>query len=288
MKPVSTSFLHPHLLLLALIITTTPSYGRRNFALTDNGYDILVGIHDDVPEDNALLDDLKDILTKASKRLYGATKRRAYFKTISILVPNSWNGIGKEKAGKERYTDAEIVVAAPNMKYGDAPYVKALSSDCGAAGENIHLTPDYVADLNGARRKYGDPGKVILHEWGHLRWGLPEEYPDPLGSLRSKFYFSRASKRFEAIRCSASTAGKVVRPIGVGKWESCRLNRGLPTNKQCQFFPGFQVENKAKVSVMDRQGTDQVWFFSLFFSLLLLLLCCYCYCCFCAFVVVFF
>ena len=44
-------------------------------------------------------------------------------------------------------------------------------------GEHIQLTPDYINDKNGARSYYGDAGKVILHEWGHLRWGLKEEYP---------------------------------------------------------------------------------------------------------------
>ena len=68
-------------------------------------------------------------------------------------------------------------MAPPTMKYGDTPYVKKYGG-CGDPGEYIHLTPAFVLD-DAVREVLGDVGRVIVHEWGHFRWGLQEEYPVP-------------------------------------------------------------------------------------------------------------
>ena len=72
-------------------------------------------------------------------------------------------------------TLADVRVAPPKPKYGDTPYVKTYGG-CGDAGEYIHLTPAFVVD-DAVRNQLGDVGRVIVHEWGHFRWGLQEEYP---------------------------------------------------------------------------------------------------------------
>merc|ERR1719334_1744245 len=249
------------LMLAALLLWSSPSSSSasRHEPLQNNGYDILVGIHDSVKEDANIITNLQEILTQASVRMYKATSKRAFIQTVSILVPPSWRADSiYEKPGKRSYGDAEIKVAASNRMYGNAPYAKSLSGDCGAAGEHIHLTPEYVNDVDGARQLYGDAGKVIVHEWGHHRWGLPEEYPDATASLYEKFYFSMKTKKYEAIRCSLNMAGRVLRPTGKGKYKVCRLTNGWPDHEDCQFYPGFKIKNTAKASMMDRQGTDGV------------------------------
>ena len=66
-------FLSSYLAIMAIVIVivSVPSTSaRRNMELVDNGYDLLVGIHNDVKEDDNIIDNLKDILTQASARFY--------------------------------------------------------------------------------------------------------------------------------------------------------------------------------------------------------------------------
>ena len=61
-------------------------------------------------------------MTKTSGELYGATRQRAYFKIVTILVPQTWNLDDAEAAADENYDDAEFRVAPSNPAYGHNPY----------------------------------------------------------------------------------------------------------------------------------------------------------------------
>ena len=61
-------------------------------------------------------------MTKASGELYGATRKRAYFKSVTILVPQTWNLDEAEAALDENYDDAEFCVAPSNPACGHNPY----------------------------------------------------------------------------------------------------------------------------------------------------------------------
>ncbi|XP_022080398.1 calcium-activated chloride channel regulator 1-like [Acanthaster planci] len=45
---------------------------------------------------------------------------------------------------------------------------------------------------------------MLVHEWGHFRWGLFDEYPDAVGDPDNyqEFYFSPITSQFEGVRCS--------------------------------------------------------------------------------------
>ena len=161
-----------------------------------------------------------------------------------------------DAVGKERFKDAEIIVARMNKRHGHAPYVKQFNGECGAPGEFIHLTPSYVK--TGVKSRFRAAGKTLLHQWGHFRWGLQDEHPKSTERLRSRFYFSTQTNRYEAVRCSLSSQGSIVQPLGNGSYRVCETNEGLPDHENCQFVPGFRVENPAKASVMDGRGTDEM------------------------------
>ena len=81
-------------------------------SLVDNGYEgLVVAISPEEQENPELVNSLKELLTKASAELYGATKRRAYFKNVTILVPKTWNLDEAEAAVDETFEDAEFRVA---------------------------------------------------------------------------------------------------------------------------------------------------------------------------------
>ena len=76
-------------LLLCFLVFLSSSDARPQTPLIKNGYHVLVGIHEDVKEDLGIIDNLKEILTQASKRIYNGTQNRAYFRTVSVPLPTT-------------------------------------------------------------------------------------------------------------------------------------------------------------------------------------------------------
>ena len=110
--------------------------------LSENGYmNLVVGISPDVPESSDVIDQIKHLMTEASRELLIATRNRAYFKQIKILLPKTWTNTPFDQPLEgEFFEDAEIRVDRPNPVYSDAPYT-LRGSGCGEPGSYIHFTP---------------------------------------------------------------------------------------------------------------------------------------------------
>ena len=92
-------------------------------SLVENGYEgVVVAISPEEEENPNLVQSIKDLLTKASGELYGASRQRAYFKSVTILVPQTWNLDEAEAAEDETYDNAEFRVAPSNPAFGHNPY----------------------------------------------------------------------------------------------------------------------------------------------------------------------
>ena len=92
-------------------------------SLVENGYKgLVVAISPEEEENPNLVESIKNLMTKASAELYGATRQRAYFKEVTILVPQTWNLDEAEAAVDETFKDAEFRVAPSNPAYGHNPY----------------------------------------------------------------------------------------------------------------------------------------------------------------------
>ncbi|XP_043213965.1 calcium-activated chloride channel regulator 1-like [Amphibalanus amphitrite] len=162
--------------------------------ITDNGYSgLVVGISKDVPEDDGpqLIEAIKAMFREASPALFTATEQRAYFKKVTILIPMTWTNTSIDRvANSEVYEESEVRVAPPNPAYGDNPYT-LQPGGCGEPGEYIHVTPDYLRFINDTmKRRFGPAGKVVTHEWAHLRYGVFEEYGYPGDPAYPLFYYS--------------------------------------------------------------------------------------------------
>ncbi|XP_019643985.1 PREDICTED: epithelial chloride channel protein-like [Branchiostoma belcheri] len=247
------------ILLLSAFVWHSEASFRRPFEikLQNNEYsDVLVAINKDVPEDYRIVDRLKEIFTEASQDLYVATNNRAFFKEVKILIPNTWSKKPEYlPAGTETFDRANVRVDVPNPLYGDNPYVQQKGG-CGEAGDYMHLTPRYVVDKDYGVMYWGPNGKTFVHEWGHLRWGLFDEYgyDDPSGESYPHFY--RASVGgVEPTRCSAKVAGYSQHMV---TGAPCQL---IPQTgvyePECRFFPDFSG-NRATASYMFMHFLSQV------------------------------
>ncbi|XP_036112336.1 calcium-activated chloride channel regulator 4 isoform X1 [Molossus molossus] len=221
--------------------------------LENNGYEgIIIAIDPGVPENEALIEQIKDMVTSASTYLFEATEKRFFFKSISILIPETWKENPQYKRPKhESYKHADVLVTLPALPGGDEPYTTQFSG-CGVKGEHIHFTTDFV--LGKKQNQYGPTGRLFVHEWAHLRWGVFDEYND------NEPFYSVTPRRIEATRCSESVTGmnRVYKCQGNScALSKCKINSTTQLyEKNCQFFP--DKEQIEKTSIMFMQSIDSV------------------------------
>ncbi|XP_031231589.1 calcium-activated chloride channel regulator 3A-1-like isoform X1 [Mastomys coucha] len=221
--------------------------------LNNNGYEgVVIAINPSVPEDERLIPSIKEMVTQASTYLFEATKRRFYFRNVSILVPITWKSKTEYLTPKqESYDQADVIVADPYLKYGDDPYTLQYGQ-CGDRGQYIHFTPNFLLTDN--LRIYGPRGRVFVHEWAHLRWGVFDEY-----NMDRPFYMS-GKNVVEATRCSTNITGtSVVRECQGGSCVVRRCRRDSKTGLQepkCTFIPN--KSQTARDSIMFMQSLDSM------------------------------
>ncbi|XP_028732629.1 calcium-activated chloride channel regulator 1 [Peromyscus leucopus] len=221
--------------------------------LNNNGYEgIVIAIDHNVPEDEALIQQIKDMVTRASPYLFEATGKRFYFKNVAILIPENWKTKPDyERPKLETFKNADILVSPTSPVGEDQPHTEHVGA-CGEKGIRIHLTPNFLAGKK--LKEYGPQEKAFVHEWAHFQWGVFDEYNN-----EEKFYISKG--RTEAVRCSAAISGKnVVRwcqggsCVDKGKCKTDPVT-GL-YKKDCVFIPDKQQNEKA--SIMYDQTIDSV------------------------------
>nr|XP_012602989.1 calcium-activated chloride channel regulator 4 [Microcebus murinus] len=236
-------------LILYLLHRSNTSFIRLN----GNGYeDIIIAIDPSVPEDEKIIEQIKDMVTTASTYLFEATGRGLFFKNVSILIPENWKENPDYKRPKhETYKHADVIVAPPTFPGRDEPYTRQFT-ECEEKGEYIHFTPDFV--LGKKQNEYGPSGRLFVHEWAHLRWGVFDEYNE------DQPFYSSSSKKIEATRCSSGISGKnrVYKCQGGSCYaRTCRTDSTTKLyEKDCQFFPDKVQTEKA--SIMFMQSIDSV------------------------------
>ncbi|XP_041508745.1 calcium-activated chloride channel regulator 3A-1-like [Microtus oregoni] len=221
--------------------------------LSNNGYEgVVVAINPSVPEDERLIQSIKEMVTQASTYLFEASQRRFYFRNVSILVPMTWKSKSEYLMPKrESYDKADVIVADPYLKYGDDPYTLQYGQ-CGDRGQYIHFTPNFLLADN--LRIYGPRGRVFVHEWAHLRWGVFDEY-----NTDRPFYMS-GKNVLEATRCSTGISGRNV--VQECRGRSCIARQCRRDSKtgllepKCTFIP--DKSQTAKDSIMFMQSLDSV------------------------------
>ncbi|XP_007530032.2 calcium-activated chloride channel regulator 1-like [Erinaceus europaeus] len=239
--------------ILFLVLHLLPGMESSMINLSGNGYDgIVIAINPGVPEDGKLIQSIKKMVTEASTYLFHASKRRVYFRNVKILIPMTWKSRSEYLMPKhESYEQADVIVANPYAKYGDDPYTLQYGQ-CGDKGQYIHFTPNFLLDNN--ELVYGPRGRVFVHEWAHLRWGVFEEY-----NTDQPFYLSQKGV-IEPTRCSTGITGtKAVNKCQGGSCVIKPCKRDSHTGlyeAKCIFIP--DKSQTAKESIMFMQSLDSV------------------------------
>ncbi|XP_056379198.1 calcium-activated chloride channel regulator 1-like isoform X2 [Hyla sarda] len=195
------------------------------------------------------------MVKNATSDLFAATKKRLYIKSVKILIPSTWRtGNNYKKTTTETFNSADIIITNPYLKYGDDPYTLQYGR-CGEPGRYIHLTPNFLLD-DDLLAAYGPRGKVFVHEWAHLRWGVYDEYNE------EKPYYVTEHRKVEATRCSLDVFG-----INIIKTSECH-GENCPT-RPCNFDTGTALYEEgclflpdvppfARESIMYSQGLSSV------------------------------
>ncbi|ELU08187.1 hypothetical protein CAPTEDRAFT_206073 [Capitella teleta] len=195
---------------------------------------------------------LYSIVFRRSKSVYFTKniRQRFYFGEVTVLIPKTWSAKSSYGDVQQESSDTKDVFIEPktNNKASNAPYTTQFKG-CGIMGEFIHLTDAFLTDEAEAE-KYGPRGKVLVHEWGHYRFGLYDEYPL---SDKERFYRS-SSGSIEATRCSLEIDGELYNSETGNS--GCKIVDGLP-EKACRFRA--KSEKKSNYgSLMYKQNLEQI------------------------------
>uniref|UniRef100_UPI00358FBD7A calcium-activated chloride channel regulator 1-like n=1 Tax=Myxine glutinosa TaxID=7769 RepID=UPI00358FBD7A len=209
--------------------------------LKSNGYEeFVVAIHPDVLENSTLIDKIKETMTEASDYLYKAT-RRAFFRNISILVPPTWSNTRTQRRTFETFEKAEIRIDDSPGSPDRCPYTMNYAL-CGRRGKYIHLTSDSLM-ISSAVSDCAPTERSIVHEWGHLHWGLFDEYD-------IQPFYTSPSGSLEFVRCSEDIPWKMLDCSLKGcKLKPCQVNdqTGLPEDT---CIPVAKETSTTHVSIM--------------------------------------
>ncbi|XP_021052509.1 calcium-activated chloride channel regulator 2 isoform X2 [Mus pahari] len=235
--------------LVTLLFTLSPEllFLGAGLKLRENGYDgLLVAINPRVPEDLKLITNIKEMITEASFYLFNATKRRVFFRNIQILVPATWTAHNYSRVRQESYDKANVIVAEQSEEHGDDPYT-LQHRGCGQEGKYIHFTPSFLLNDELAAG-YGARGRVFVHEWAHLRWGVFDEYNN------DKPFYVNGRNEIQVTRCSSDITGVFVCEKGLCPHEDCIISKLF--REGCTFL--YNSTQNATGSIMFMQSLPSV------------------------------
>ncbi|XP_032152257.1 calcium-activated chloride channel regulator 2 isoform X1 [Sapajus apella] len=215
--------------------------------LRDNGYNgLLIAINPQVPENQNLISNIKEMITEASFYLFNATKRRVFFRNIKILIPATWKANNYSKVKQESYEKANVIVTDWYGAHGDDPYT-LQHRGCGKEGKYIRFTPNFLLNDN-LTAGYGSRGRVFVHEWAHLRWGVFDEYNN------DKPFYINGQNQIKVTRCSSDITGIFVCEKGPCPQENCIISKLF--KEGCTFI--YNSTQNATASIMFMQSLSSV------------------------------
>ena len=125
--------------------------------LSNGEYEVVVAVDPAMPYagHETMIDDIKEMMKDASQYLHTALRQQAIFGKVVILIPDSWPAnLADTASAGETVAGADIFIGT--------------NIGCGAC-----TSPGRIQIDDG--RMAGD---TVVHEWGHYRFGLGDEYCD--------------------------------------------------------------------------------------------------------------
>ena len=99
---------------------------------------------------------------QGSTYLYHATRKRAYFHEVTILIPKTWTSrVEYRQASNQSFDLADVIIAPPNPRWAPDPYTKQYQG-CGKQGVHIHFWDKFLLDPN-VELYYGQLGNQYVY-----------------------------------------------------------------------------------------------------------------------------
>ncbi|XP_037785351.1 calcium-activated chloride channel regulator 4A-like [Penaeus monodon] len=238
--------------LAVALATMTLSASASASNLINNGYeDLVVAISPSVDESNAgaIISSIKKTISETSSVLFNASRQRAFFRDVKILLPKTWTNTPYDEAAlNENFEDSEIRVDTRNVVYGDQPYTDQPGG-CGVPGRYIHLTLEYLTD-DAQAAWWGPRNKTLVHEWAKLRWGVFDEIGYPHDPTFPLFYWNT--------QITADGIEDVVIPNYCANHELTGEMKDIVSQGQCSFKSGFPDENCRFLPNADQDATSSL------------------------------
>lgn len=140
-------------------------------SIKENGYEgVVVAISENIAERDypTLVSDLVESFKNASSYLYTATRNRAYFKNITILIPSTWQDKAMyQSATSQTFDSADFRI---DLTPGQTRASTVGVAGCGMSGQYILIPPQRF------QQTQAPPYRMIVHEWAHYRYGVFDEY----------------------------------------------------------------------------------------------------------------
>ncbi|CAL8076188.1 unnamed protein product [Orchesella dallaii] len=266
---------------LSVMLLCSAGHGVEGLRINQfGGYeDVVVNIGNDVPPITCeqLVMGIQMAFKSASAYLNEATKGKAYFHRVQIILPASWSSNGCGKVLTDSYTSASTVkeshfhIDGGHPIFGQRPWTKQFQG-CGKQGDKIHLGYQYIVGYNGTNRaqEHEYPERMFVHEWAKFRYGVFEEIGfenDPIyptsyyGDDNSGYYgYSRNPTSSNAERRPTSCTNKQLQGSWTGDCDrrSGSSKQQQQTEQQHQYHHGYEHPSASGES-NDRSGANCVF-----------------------------
>ncbi|XP_060080291.1 calcium-activated chloride channel regulator 3A-1-like, partial [Ylistrum balloti] len=241
------------------LTVTTHASRQSDIKLENNAYtDILLAFDETIPHSQSFINKTKEYFTRASKILYIATRQRAYFKDIKILVPSTWPDDPSYQSASVDQTvyKSDVIITSSSIKKRSIPQTRTYGG-CGSQGIHIQLNTDFLFK-DRYPPYWSRSDKFIVHQWATFRWGVFQEYPS---EGEQTFFFSTAFARIDAVKCSILLKGRFYVNAGNHKFLQCQIDPSTGLYKEdCIYYPYPRYPSgiQTHVSLMDHQYIQEI------------------------------
>jgi calcium-activated chloride channel regulator 4 len=117
-------------------------------------------------------------MDESSATLYSALNGKVFFKSVNLVVPNTWrDGMCQTKiheaTGQTVFRDPDIFVTGGHARESLPKPVTLQSRGCGQPGDRMIIPMQFLVGSTWFRQNWTDyPAKSFVHEWVKLRYGI--------------------------------------------------------------------------------------------------------------------
>lgn len=155
--------------------------GSGGVVLVRNGYEgVVVALEETLPPSACkdVVTGLEEVIRAASSVIFGASRGRAHFRQVRVLVPPTWTPAAcpsltaLQNATRETWDSADLrVTQNRHPRHGPRPWT-LHTQGCGHTGDYVSLGHELLLQNTSFA---GDNGRLLAQAWLQYRYGVFEE-----------------------------------------------------------------------------------------------------------------